>query len=194
MSIILSMHQWNKKSLEWVYSIWDEVRLAESYIKQVHFLITDIFLIIAGLILCIDFRSKMICSHHYSSIMLVSDLFWSSSYSEAWFNIKMKSYQYRESHCGVKTILWPSYLHNGIPYAGKMTVVSGLLHIGYPSKAHPRRKSCKISFFHNIPISNYCKTSSINRTKFPNLNVSCFLLQWSLPNPLKPGVKLRMKM
>ena len=38
------------------------------------------------------------------------------------------------------------------------------------------------------------KTSSISRTKSRNLNVSCLLLQWSLPNPLKPGVKLRMKM
>ena len=44
--------------------------------------------------------------------------------------------------------------------------------------------------FHAI----YRKTSSINRTKSQNLNVSCLLLQWSLPNPLKPGVKLRMKM
>ena len=40
----------------------------------------------------------------------------------------------------------------------------------------------------------YRKTSSISRTKFQNLNVSCSLLQLSLPNPLKPGVKLRMKM
>ena len=31
-----------------------------------------------------------------------------------WFNIKMSSYQYRKSHCGDKTILRPSYLHNGI--------------------------------------------------------------------------------
>ena len=38
------------------------------------------------------------------------------------------------------------------------------------------------------------KTSSINRTKSQNLNVSCLLLQWPLYNPLKPGVKLRMKM
>ena len=34
----------------------------------------------------------------------------------------------------------------------------------------------------------------INRTKFPNLNVSCLVLQLSLPNPLKPGIKLRTKM
>ena len=35
------------------------------------------------------------------------------------FNIKMSSYQYRKSHCGDKTILRPSYLHNGISYTGK---------------------------------------------------------------------------
>ena len=37
------------------------------------------------------------------------------------FNKKMTSYQYRKSHCGDKTILRPSYLHNGISYTGKMT-------------------------------------------------------------------------
>ena len=37
------------------------------------------------------------------------------------FNIKMTSYQYRKSHCGDKTILRPSYLHNGISYTGKMS-------------------------------------------------------------------------
>ena len=37
-----------------------------------------------------------------------------------WFNIKMSSYQYRKSHCGDKTILRPSYLHNGISYTGKI--------------------------------------------------------------------------
>ena len=38
-----------------------------------------------------------------------------------WFNIKMISYQYRKTHCGDKTILRPSYLHNGISYTGKTT-------------------------------------------------------------------------
>ena len=37
-----------------------------------------------------------------------------------WFNIKITSYQYRKSHYGDKTILRPSYLHNGISYTGKM--------------------------------------------------------------------------
>ena len=36
------------------------------------------------------------------------------------FNIKMTSYQYRKFHCGDKTILRPSYLHNRISYTGKM--------------------------------------------------------------------------
>ena len=39
-----------------------------------------------------------------------------------WFNIKMLSYQYRKSHCGDKTILRPSYLHNGISYTGKNNI------------------------------------------------------------------------
>ena len=33
----------------------------------------------------------------------------------------MSSCHYRKSHCGDKTILWPSYLHNGISYTGKIT-------------------------------------------------------------------------
>ena len=37
------------------------------------------------------------------------------------FNIKMLSYQYRKFHCGDKTIVWSSYLHNGVSYTGKMT-------------------------------------------------------------------------
>ena len=36
------------------------------------------------------------------------------------FNIKMSSYQYRKSHCGDKTVVRSSYLHNGISYTGKM--------------------------------------------------------------------------
>ena len=40
----------------------------------------------------------------------------------------------------------------------------------------------------------YRKTSSISRTKSQSLNVYCILLQLSSLNPLKPGVKLRMKM
>ena len=40
--------------------------------------------------------------------------------SGPWFNIKTPSYQCRESHCGDKTVVRSSYLHNGISYTGKM--------------------------------------------------------------------------
>ena len=33
----------------------------------------------------------------------------------------MSSYQFRKSHCGDKTVIRPSYLHNGISYTGKMS-------------------------------------------------------------------------
>ena len=38
-----------------------------------------------------------------------------------WFNIKISSYQYRKTHCGDKTVVRSSYLHNGISYTGKMS-------------------------------------------------------------------------
>ena len=37
------------------------------------------------------------------------------------FSIKMSSYLYRKSHCGDKTVVRSSYLHNGISYTGKMS-------------------------------------------------------------------------
>ena len=63
----------------------------------------------------------------YINIMTVGDLVMQGSmYIMRWtpgpqFNIKMTSYQCRKSHCGYKTILWLSYLHNGISYSGEMT-------------------------------------------------------------------------
>ena len=52
-----------------------------------------------------------------------------------------------------------------------------------------------ISFIlHDQYWRSYRKTSSISRTKSQSLNVSCILLHLSSLNPLKPCVKLRMKM
>ena len=42
--------------------------------------------------------------------------------------------------------------------------------------------------------STRCQTFNTRCTKSQNLNVSRLVLQLSLPNPLKPGVKSRMKM
>ena len=57
-----------------------------------------------------------------------------------WFNIKMLSYQYRKSHCGDKTVVRSSYLHNGISYTGKMT---SLYWIG--AQAFPMPIRCKVN-------------------------------------------------
>ena len=43
-------------------------------------------------------------------------------------------------------------------------------------------------------VFTYSKISNISRTKSPNLNVSRLVLQLCLPNPMKSGVKSRMKM
>ena len=51
--------------------------------------------------------------------------------------------------------------------------------------------------FYSVPsVWTYCTVKSLNisRTKSQNLNDSHFVLKSSLPNPLKPGVKSRMKM
>ena len=57
-----------------------------------------------------------------------------------------------------------------------------------------RQTTEMIDYTPNWVVSTYRKTSSISRTKSQNLNVSRILLQLSSLNPLKPGVKLRMKM
>ena len=48
-----------------------------------------------------------------------------------WFNIKMLSYQYRKSHCGDKTVVRSSYLHNGISHTGKMVSLYWIRTLGY---------------------------------------------------------------
>ena len=76
----------------------------------------------------------------------LSNMIWRSQSSdmitrstpEPWFNIKM-SYQSRKSHCGDKTILRPSYLHNGLSYTGKTT---SLYWIG-PQSSNRHRRQCE---------------------------------------------------
>ena len=45
-----------------------------------------------------------------------------------------------------------------------------------------------------VKYEHYCKISNISHTKSQHLNYSHLVLQLSLSNPLKPGVKSRMKM
>ena len=51
-----------------------------------------------------------------------------------------------------------------------------------------------LSQSNNTPWHTYRKVSNISGIKFQNLNVSRLVVQLSLPNPMKPVVKSRMKM
>ena len=56
--------------------------------------------------------------HSVSQHLYLNLMFWQRG---GWFKITMASHQYKKSHRGDKTILRPSYLHNGIAFTSKMT-------------------------------------------------------------------------
>ena len=58
----------------------------------------------------------------------------------------------------------------------------------------PSDPNNQTTFTNRDQLNEYCQTSSITHTKSQNSNVSHLDLQLSLANPLKPGVKSRMKM
>ena len=55
-------------------------------------------------------------------------------------------------------------------------------------------KTSKMLIYTYVHKTYYHKISNISGTKSQNLNVSRLVLQLSLPNPMKPGVKSGMKM
>ena len=70
-----------------------------------------------------------------------------------WFNIEMLSYQYRKSHCGDKTILRPSYIHNGTSYTGKTTSlywISPRVSI----ETTPRQFEYALGIYVNLPLAD----------------------------------------
>ena len=73
--------------------------------------------------------------NHVTTLCIVRHFGWCYS-SGPWFNMEMLSYQYRKSHWGDKTILQPSYLHNGISYTGKMTSLYWIRALDVPSSPH----------------------------------------------------------
>ena len=113
--------------------------------------------------------------------------------SGPWFNIQMLSFQYRKSHRGDKTILRPSYLHNGISYTGKMTSlywIRALITIitVYPMQyAHSFVLLCLVSVLslvdspHKWPVmQSFGVFFHVNLNKLLNKQSSCqwFEIQW----------------
>ena len=68
------------------------------------------------------------------------------------FNIKMPSYQYRKSHCGDKTVVRSSCVHNGISYTGKMTFLYWITALGPKLEGHNNS-------YHKISRYKYCVQS-----------------------------------
>ena len=66
---------------------------------------------------CIDSHCTVWLTPQYTSYKNP----WGQCTPGPWFNIEMSSYQYRKSHCGDKTVVRSSYLHNGISYTGEMS-------------------------------------------------------------------------
>ena len=79
----------------------------------------------------------------------------------------MTSYQYKKSHCGNKTVVRSSHLHNGISYTGKM---SSLYRIGALvfSTSWSNVDTCAILYRHH---SFSYLPSKINLTRFKRIAI-----------------------
>ena len=83
----------------------------------------------------------------------------------------MSSYQYRKSHCGDKTILRPSYLHNGISYTGKMT---SLYWIGAQENMAKKVKLCSreyVGWWHRKAIGVIPSAGAVNTRNYAPLHL-----------------------
>ena len=97
-----------------------------------------------------------------------------------WFNIKMMSYQYRKSHCGDKTVVRSSYLHNGISYTGKMT---SLYWIGALCVIVQNKKSWLICTGIHIVKIRSSRNRLIFKMEISILSMTVFLLE-PVPGPV----------
>ena len=87
-------------------------------------------------------------------------------------------------------MLAPWTLLSGCSLVGNKAVLPNVVHT--QNYAH---SLCLVAGYNELILfMNYHQTSNIRHNKSPNLDISCLILQLPLPNPLKPGVKSRMKM
>ena len=100
--------------------------------------------------------------HHTYSVTLQIYTWWRKE-PGPWFNIKMTSYQDRKSHCGDKTILRPSYLHNGTSYTGKMTSLYWIRAQG--TRNHTWKYLCLRDINRRIIILKYVHGAILFRTR-----------------------------
>ena len=104
---------------------------------------------------CVKFCEINIHSFN-QCLLIIREVQWQSPGPR--FNIKMTSYRYRKSHCGDKTVVRSSYLHNGISYNGKMTSLYWIRALRAISQDKPQPSITKITlkticlnFHSNLP-------------------------------------------
>ena len=111
---------------------------------------------------------------------------------QIWSNTGLSNQQYRISILFLRWYIWLFLDWNG--YQTQWTqcrlCVESFNIQGLECQMKVSRADVNTS---HIYCGMYRKVFNIRRTKSQNLNVSCLILQFSLPNPLKPDVKLRMK-
>ena len=90
----------------------------------IRFLLIDSCCLIRTDILYASSTETGVFQKNYSDIKAtdVLDPCVARSSAGSWFDIKMSSYQYSKSHCGDKTVVRSSYIHNGISYTGKINL------------------------------------------------------------------------
>ena len=107
-----------------------------------------------------------------------------------WFNTKMSSYWYRKPHCGDKTVVRSSCLHNGISYTGKITSLYWISPLAITPR-WTRPSTCKHInnqgpfYWHGLIlilawISNNFSIKVWDEINYPIPNILQWLYRWSL--------------
>ena len=87
---------------------------------------------------------------------------------------------YITQKCDTAQVIWAKILHQRPWWLSEHAWSPLMVNVSCPAW-------CTVYF-------QYCQTCNIRHTKSQHLNASHLVLWLSLPNPLKPGVKWRMKM
>ena len=109
------------------------------------------------------------CFAGAGTIIILPRYLWSNP--GPWFNIKMSSYQYGKSHCGDKTVVRSSYLHNGISYTDKMTSLYWISPQKYTDKI-PNSEKHNTAHCYCLHCQCYCfQAFKITPSDFGTVNV-----------------------
>ena len=153
---------------------------------------------------CIKFRSESYCQCREKCSCSISTSWKVNSFSSAifvlgahptksvWTGVAIWCYR-GQCWLNISEVLWHSPESNFKEMLKISILFISLWYvelISYPFVNNSGNWPC----YNGTALCTYRKTSNISRTQSQHLIVSRLILQLSLPSPLKPGVKSRMKM